>query len=297
MDYDPLTSLASLRAELENGWRLFDETWNSFQPADWTRKFGKSWTYAEIPWHLAYFDGIMAKYLAYGPNVPDDDQLLVRSMGQLNEWNRREFARRAPGHTVQDSLKAMHETRDTIRRQLSAMTDRDLDTPAWMPLIFGHATKRDLLQAIVVHNVAEYWKLWIRTGKRGRAPSPAAVHKRLAFMMAFMPVTMNRELAAKTPFTAVWTFDGPGGGSWTFAVANGTCTVTEAAAPRSDIRITMKPETFQKLIAKMTPPPLLMLTGQMKVKGLMAMGTFGKLFPEPRPEEIIEPSPGAMAIG
>ena len=34
-------------------------------------------------------------------------------------------------------------------------------------------------------------------------------------------------------------------------------------------------------------PPLLMLTGKMKVKGLMKMGTFGKLFPEPKPDQII----------
>lgn len=294
--YDPITSLASIKTELENGWRLFDETWASYGPADWARKFGKTWTYAEIPWHLAYFDGTMATYLAYGPNVPDD-RLHLRSMGDLHAWNRREFARRAPGHTVQDSLTAMQESRDAIRRHVATMTDADLDTPAWMPLIFGQGTKRDLLTAIVVHNVAEYWKLWIRTGKRGRAPSPAAVHKRLEFMMAFMPVTMNKDLAAKRPFTAVWTFDGPGGGSWTFAVADGKCTVTEAAAAQCDVRITMKPETFHKLVAKMTPPPVLMLTGQMRVKGIMAMGAFGKLFPEPRLDEIIAPSMGAMAVG
>jgi hypothetical protein len=47
----------------------------------------------------------------------------------------------------------------------------------------------------------------------------------------------------------------------------------------------------------MTPPPLLMLTGQMKVKGLMAMGTFGKLFPEPRPDEIIAAPSGGMPVG
>ena len=39
----------------------------------------------------------------------------------------------------------------------------------------------------------------------------------------------------------------------------------------------------------MAAPPLLLLTGQMKVKGLGAMGTFAKLFPEPRPDQQINP--------
>lgn len=295
MSFDPLTSLNSITAELENGWKLFDEAWSSFTPADWDRKFGKTWTYATIPWHLAYFDGTMAKYLEYGSDIPVDDKLHIRSMGELTKWNDTELAKRNPGHTVQDSLAAMYASRDRVRKSLHSMREADLDSPAWMPLIFGSGTKRDLLTSVIVHNVAEYWKLWIRLGKKGRAPSPAAVHKRLGFMMAFMPATMNRELAAKKPFTAVWNFDGPGGGAWTFAVRNGQCSVSESDSPTSDVRITMKPETFQKLVAKMTPPPLLMLTGQMKVKGLMAMGTFGKLFPEPRPDEVIETR--SMAVG
>jgi hypothetical protein len=50
----------------------------------------------------------------------------------------------------------------------------------------------------------------------------------------------------------------------------------------------MKPENFHKLVAKMTPPPILMLTGQMKIKGFGAMGTFSKMFPEPTPDQRIE---------
>lgn len=103
-----------------------------------------------------------------------------------------------------------------------------------------------------------------------------------------MPASMNRELAAKKPFTMVWTFDGPGGGSWTFDVANGECEVIFGDVPNPNLRITMKPEDFHRIVAKMTPPPLLMLTGKMKVKGLGAMGTFAKLFPEPAPHQEIQ---------
>jgi hypothetical protein len=296
MPYDPITSRESLLRELDTGWALFDAVYDSFGPGDWAKKFGKTWTYADQPFHMAYFDRMIAKALREGPASPPD-RLHLKSLGDLNEWNRREFAKRPAAHTVQQSLDGMRASRRELRDLVSSMSEADLDDRAWMPLIFGWAPARSVAQAAVVHNVAEYWKLWLRTGRKTPAPSPSAVHVRLDFMMRFMPVSMNRELAARTPFVAVWNFDGPGGGAWTFRVRNGQCSVSEELASPADVTITMKPETFHKIVAKMTPPPLLMLTGQMKVKGVMKMGTFGKLFPEPRPDQVIEPTLGAIALG
>src|SRR5205085_11363168 len=91
---DPITSLASLQAEMEASWKLFDTTWAGFTPADWKRKFGRTWTYADQPYHLAYFDAMIAKYVKYGPDVPPNDMLHMRSMGELNSWNAREFEKR-----------------------------------------------------------------------------------------------------------------------------------------------------------------------------------------------------------
>jgi putative sterol carrier protein len=296
MPFDPLTTVGSIQRELEAGWKLFDEVYDTFDARQWSKKFGKTWTYAEQPYHLAYFDSTLAKCLADGPNRPAD-YLHLRSMGELNEWNRRELAARAPNHTVADSLNAMRQSRDAIRRWIAGKSEKDLDQRTWMPLIFGWTTAREVLRAVIVHNVAEYWKLWIRTGKRSPAPSADAVHLRLDFMMQFLPASMNRELAAKKAFVMTWNFVGPGGGTWTFNVAKGACAVSTTAAARNDLTITMAPETFHKLVAKMTPPPLLMLTGQMKVKGLGAMGTFARMFPEPKPDQIIEPGGGMGAVG
>src|SRR5262245_26737374 len=207
MAYDPITSRESLLRELDAGWALFDSIYDTFTPADWARKFGRTWTYAEQPYHLAYFDRMIARALHEGTASPPD-WLHLRSMGDLNEWNRREFAKRPPGQSVQQSLAEMRASRDELRGLVHSMSEAQLDQKAWMPLIFGWAPSRMVAQASVVHSLAEYWKLWIRTGKKTPAPSPSAVHVRLDFMMRFMPASMNRELAAKTPFTAVWHFDG-----------------------------------------------------------------------------------------
>ena len=52
--------------------------------------------------------------------------------------------------------------------------------------------------------------------------------------------------------------------------------------------MTQSPETFVKTFAKMHNPMLAMLTGQVRVRGLRNMGTFGKLMP-PESDELSLP--------
>jgi len=95
---------------------------------------------------------------------------------------------------------------------------------------------------------------------------------------------VTREAAkAIGEFTLVMSFTGPGGGDWTFRVASGTCTVAEGRADRADLILTQSPEGLVKTMAKLQNPLLALLTGRMRVRGLRALGTFGKLFPPPQP--------------
>jgi hypothetical protein len=236
-------------------------------------------------------------FVTRGASVPSGEQTLFRTVRELNAWNAREFAQRPAGHTVEQSLEQMRVMRQTIRKYFSSAREKDLDGKAWMPLFGGWTVVRDHLQAILLHNIAEYVKLWIRTGKHGPRVNPGAMHFRLEFMMKFIAKTFDKNAAVNKTFTMVWNFMGPGGGAWTFSVRNGTCTLTEVLAPDRDLMIIMEPETFQKLAAKMEPPPWLILTGQMKVNGFARMGTFAKLFPEPKPDQFIQLEAQGAALG
>ncbi len=48
---------------------------------------------------------------------------------------------------------------------------------------------------------------------------------------------------------------------------------------------------------RMHNPMVAMLTGKIKVQGIRHMGTFGKLFPEPGPDQPMEPLPGQTDLG
>ena len=297
MQYTQLNTVSSIMSELEGTWKNFDAIYATFSPQDWSRKFGRTWTYAEQPYHLAYFDRFHAEYIKKGTNVTEAEKEKFSTLNMLNGWNAREFAKRPVGQTVEQSLKQMHESRDAVRQIAAKMTDKDLDNKMWSCLLCGWVKVGDILKGNIIHNVGEYTKLWLRTGKKGPALNPTVVHLRLNMMTQFMSSTFNREAAGNTRFTMVWNFDGAGGGQWTLRVADGKCALTEENAANPDLTITMKPETLQKMVAKMELPMWLMLSGQMKVKGFGAMKTFGKLFPEPKPDQVLITGPEMLVMG
>jgi putative sterol carrier protein len=128
-------------------------------------------------------------------------------------------------------------------------------------------------------------------------PDPSATHRALGFYMNVFSLFVNRQEVARTPFTMVMEFTGPGGGVWTFHVANGACVVEERPVQRADLVMTQEPETFVKTLAEMHNPMLAMLTRQIKVRGLLKMGTFAKLFPPPKPDTMMEPAGRPAAVG
>jgi hypothetical protein len=48
MALDPLTTLSSISAELEHGWKLFDDIYNAFDAAQWQKKMSKNWVFAPL---------------------------------------------------------------------------------------------------------------------------------------------------------------------------------------------------------------------------------------------------------
>lgn len=287
--------LDSLMADLEDLWAKVDEVYGSLSPGQWSRKFGKDWTFADQPYHLAYFDRLAANNIARGPDLPVEEQFLVRSMAEINAWNAKEFAKRPAGQTVQQTLEQMRASREAIRQAVANMADADLSRRAWMPILAGWVTAQDMLAGCIVHTWSEFGELRFRLGRKAPEPGPSATHISLAFFLGFLPMVVNRELAKTTRFTAVMDFTGPGGGAWTIRVADGKCTLTEERAAKADLVMTQSPDTFDRVRKQLQNPMLLTLTRKIKVRGLRKMGTFAKLFPQPTPDQVL--APGAQSMG
>jgi hypothetical protein len=277
-----------LLGDLEELWARFDTVFDGLSATDWRRKHGKDWVIADLPYHLYYFDrDLVLASIRRGYNV--DRQVIAetpRNMGQLNGWNARRFAERRADETPEESLARWREVRTEIRRELLAV--RDLDAAWFVPLMgLGWTSGRTALAANIGHHWNHFTQLRLYLGLPGPLESASVRHTALACYMGFVQQMARADVVSR-PFTVTMEFTGFGGGAFSFGVAEGRCTLTEGAAPHADLVMTQSPETFVKTFARMQHPMLAMLLGQIKIRGLRHMNTFGKLMP-PETDDLAMP--------
>src|SRR6266545_7179959 len=285
-------TLAALLAQLEELWGHVDTLLDPLTPADWQRKHGKHWVFADLPYHLGYYDrDTVADPIRIGTNLPANQQQLMRSMGELDAWNARKFAERRPGQTVAESLAQMRASRDAVRQAVAGLTDADLDRRVFIPLVgCDWVTVRLALQSCLIHTWSHFTEARLRLKQAAPIPSPAITHAALSFFLSMMPMMVSRDNMPARPFTALMSVGGAGGGDWTIRVADGVCYVTEGCAGAADLTMTYRDaDTFLATAKNVQNPMLAMLTGKIRVQGFRNMGTVGKLFAEPKPDQVLEP--------
>ena len=277
-------------AELEAVWLAFEELYGSLSPEGWDRRYGRHWTFADQPFHLAYFDRIMvAEPLEAGKELPAGERWSLRCMGDIDQWNAGEFAKRPAGRTPEESLAEMRQVHGRIVAALGGFDDGDLDRARVFSHFFdlGFIPLRELLETAGFHNWDELSELKWRLGRTAPEPPPAITHRSMSYYLLTMRALCRPERASH-PFTVQFEFPGPGGGCWTIRVADGACTLTEEAAERPDLTFRMSPDTFNlAMIRRAVNPAVAMLTGRVRVRGLSKLPMFLRLFPQPRPDQPI----------
>jgi hypothetical protein len=277
----PMTFLV----DLEDLWHCLDALFASLAADDWSRRHGKHWTFADVPYHLGYFDhDIVAYPIERGSDLSTAEQWVARSNREVNAWNERMFARRVHGQTVVQSLAQMRASRDAIRRVVGRMHVTDFDRPAWFPLLVGGwVPTHAVLEGCRLHTWSHFMELRLRRPARPQRslpePRAATTHGALGDLMGFFPVLLNRVQAEQISLTLVMVFSGPGGGAWTVSVANGACTVSEGQAAQADLIVTQSPESFTKTRLELHDPVVAMQSGEIAVQGIEHMGAFAALFP------------------
>ena len=289
------TQLDAYLSDLEQMWSAFDELYGSLSPAQWNKKYGKDWTYADQPYHLAYFDReIVADPMEAGPEMPEEGRWKIVTPRTIDEWNSREFAKRPAGQTPQQSLEEWGRERERVRALLRKFTDADLGTyQVWGRLVGGHFIPLVIgVEAYRLHNWGELQELRWRL-KRSTPELPLSTTQAAAGLYLGVLTQFCRAELAKKPFTIGWEFTGPAGSSWTMHIANGECTLTPGSAENPDLRLFMTPETFNIVMLRQAKNPMLaMFRGEMKVKGFSKMGMMKKLFVPDPDKEIKVPGMG-----
>jgi SCP-2 sterol transfer family/Mycothiol maleylpyruvate isomerase N-terminal domain len=275
-------------AELEALWRGFDEIYGDLSSEDWRKPYGKDWTFADQPFHLAYFDRvIVAEPIEAGANLPERERWTMCSMRDINDWNAQELAKRAAGQTPEQSLSELRESRDRIRSALGAFTDGDLDRTRVFSHFFdlGFISLRDAIETAGLHNWGELSELKFRVRRTVPEPPPAVTHRLVGYYLLTMRGLCRPERANR-PLTIEFQMTGPGGGSWTMRIAGGACVLVEGAVERPDLAFRMTPDVFNlAMIRRAINPMAAIFTGKVRIRGLTRMSRFQRLFPQPDPDQ------------
>jgi len=277
--------LDRLTRNLEEIWAFIDGLIDSVPEERWSQRYGKDWTYADVPWHLAYFDRVViAETIAAGTDLPAEACFNLGSMRELNAWNDAEFAKRPADVGPRESIGELRSVHERIRQQLADADDSLLDAPCFNHF-FGtgfNGTVRAALRSAALHSWGEGTELMVRLGRRDPVPE-SATRNALEGYMGFMANSVDVRAAGEAPFTLVMDLTGPGGGAYTIRVAHGDARLTVGAAADADVRMTLDSVTFNcVMIRRMSNPVLAMLKGKVRVKGLTRMGRMRRIFREPK---------------
>ena len=282
-----VTELSVLLARAESIWGSIDDLFSHFDETQWAKPHGKDWTFADVPFHLGYFDREM---IAERIGTAGDDLPVFQTMADLDAWNDEHFATRS-GSAVEVALGQMRAGRAAVR---DAVASADAGASAFVSLPgLGATTIEVALTSLVTHTWNHFIEAQVRSGVDIRAERDVTALA-IRSNLGFMPVGLDRAAAQTSELTVC--FDVGGVGAYTVEVTDGECHVDDGAPADADLTMRFPDErAFGSMFHGIKNPMVMMFTRQMRVKGLGKMGAFGKLFPQPAPDTVLGP-PGSFSL-
>ena len=258
---------------LETIWSELDRFFSSFSDKDWSRKHGKEWTFADMPYHLAYFNQIVVQGIRN-----HNGQQAKRTLQELNVWNDAQFANCFPAHTGANGLLHLHETQKALR---DTAAQNPPDTPVFLPLIIvgGWRTLAYALEYILNHTWLHFTESHLRFHNRLPNLPPELVHQILRFSMETAAGALTPDDLAGLTLKTTLRLAGDGGGVWTFSMRGGKCEVIPENVAQPDAVIATDIATYLKTsLCGMQNPFIALLTGKSRIIGLNKARQFQKIF-------------------
>lgn len=260
-------------ADLETIWACLDSFYQDFSPQDWARKHGRDWTFADMPYHLAYFNQTVIN------NIKNNNgQESKLTLHELNTWNDAHFANRPSSHAGAKGLAYLYETQAALR-QLA--TEHEPETPVFLPLIIvgGWRTLTFALEYLLDHTWLHFTESHLRYDQNLPNLPASLVYRVLNFSMEMARGALRSEDLVGVNLVTVLRLTGDGGGTWTFTMRDGKCQVEAGSTSQADAEITTDIATYLKTsVHNMQSPILALLMGKTRIKGLTGGQQFQKIF-------------------
>ncbi|MEO8354462.1 MAG: DinB family protein [Chloroflexota bacterium] len=287
------TTVSRMRSSLEELWSALDSLFEEMSSADWQRRHGSDWIFADLPYHLSYIDRLcVARSIELGEMLPAADQVQLRTLNELNAWNQGKFAARRADQKVEESLEQMYESREYVRQVTAGLSDADLLKPAWFPLLNmrGFRSAQVALAFCAGHVWQHMEEARVRHGHPGTLVGPELTHAMLNGTIPGIPLYLiiptttlflNAGRAKELGFSFALNITGPGGGLWDFRVSDTGWQVGEVESADTNLVLSMDLDTYIKMrhfISDMAP---LIESGDIRASDDRALAVYNQLFVVP----------------
>ena len=286
-------TVSGMRASLEELWSALDSLFDEMSPADWGRPHGADWIFADLPYHLSYVDRlVVARPVELGEGLPVAEQVLLRTLNELNAWNQGQFAARPEGQKVERSLEQMRASRDYVRQVTAKLTDADLAQPAWFPLLNmrGFRPAQVALAFCAGHTWQHLQEARVRHGHAGTMVGPQVTHAMLDGPIPGIPLYLNvagttlfldAGRAKEQDFSFALNITGQGGGIWAFHASDDGWQVGEVESADTDLVLSQDLDTYIKMRYFIGDVATLIKAGQIEVNDEKALSVYSQLFVMP----------------
>lgn len=267
------TDQTPILSDLETLWSALDSFFQRFSPQNWSRKHGKEWVFADMPYHLAYFNQTVIDGIGN-----DRKQPIQYTLQELNTWNDARFAQRPTSQAGAKGLGYLHSTQATLKQIAS---DHAPETPVYLPLIIvgGWRTLAFAMEYLLNHTWSHFTESHLRFALRLPELPARLVNRALNFNMEAAAGCLRSEDLAGVNLVTMLRLTGEGGGTWTFTMRDGKCQVEAQSTAPADTEITSDIATYMKTSTyRMQSPLLALLTGKTRVKGFSQAQQFQKIY-------------------
>ena len=268
-----LNDISQTLADLETIWGALDTFYQRLAPQDCGRTHGKDWTFADMPFHLAYFNQMVINGIR-----SDHGEKAPLTLQELNTWNNAHFAKRSASQTGANALSSLHETQAALRHLAAQYAP---GTPVFMPLIIvgGWRTLTFALNYLLNHTWLHFTESHLRFAQRLPDLPISLVNRTLNFSMEGAAGALRPEDLVGVSLVTILRLTGDGGGSWTFTMRDGKCHIAAGSTAPADTEITTDIATYLKTsLHNMQSPLLALLMGKTRIKGLAGGQQFQKIF-------------------
>lgn len=258
----------------ETLWSVTNTFFQPFTASDWARKHGRDWTFADVPYHLTYFNHLIADAIEQGEHADDRDE--ITTLAQLNAFNNAQFTRRYPDESGPRALADMERSQGRLR---AAFQKAGEAACAHLPIlrVRGWRTDAFALEYNAYHTWLHLTEAHLRYTDQLPGIPPDTMRRALNFHMDLTAGAVSTH-HAKRPFTWLLELGGDGGGAWMFHVGEGLVRVDREARGNPDLVMRTDIASYLEMSDyNMANPLLLLAQRRVQVKGISKLRRLSQL--------------------